>query len=538
MHTCPLGQYRRFRRHAKFAAGPHFSILGRVFMNRIYRRSLALIFPVLFAAQTLRAQEHTARVEEAKSRAASPAHIAPAPLLLFGTIPVSTRSIEARKFAELSMEKYENVLLHDAVVQAQHATEKDPDFALGYALLSLASRHGIPNSAALERAKVLLPHAPADEQLLVRWMIGVQDRNLLPAIASMNDLLKRYPKNKHVLYLISEWLYGQQDFDRAQKMMESLLQSDPGFAPVLNMLGYSYIETAHPDPARAVATLKRYIAAEPSSPNPEDSLGEVLRYTGDNQGSLEHFSAALQIDPTFFTSQLGLGDTLTLMGKYDEARLEYDRAALLSENSRELLHASFQKALVYFWEGHAEEGRSALSNLAAEAAQKNEPNGQFEIAFGSAMLAADFATELHQLRALEEKFLNTVEGMTEADRGSALANVLCEEARVASQHAVAEAAQQAISKLERLAAQSADLVVENAYETARGYVLVAQGDLANAVDELSANRLSPLAVQQLAIAQQKLGNPSGVAESTNQLKYQRAPTVEWYLASQTGSITR
>jgi hypothetical protein len=116
--------------------------------------------------------------------------------------------------------------------------------------------------------------------------------------------------------------------------------------------------------------------------------------------------------------------------------------------------------------------------------------------------------------------------------------VLCEEARVGSQHGLPEAAQQAISKLERLAAQSADLVVENAYETARGYVLVAQGDLANAVDELSANRLSPLAVQQLAIAQQKLGNQSGMAESTNQFKYQRAPTVEWYLASQSGSITR
>jgi tetratricopeptide (TPR) repeat protein len=507
-------------------------------MNRTYRRSLALVFPVLFVGQTIWAQEHPPRVEEARSHATGPAHIAPAPLLLFGTIPVSTQSIEARKFAELSLEKYENVLLHDAVVQAQHATEKDPNFALGYALLSLASRHGIPNATALEHAKTLLPHAPADEQLLVRWMIGVQDRNLLPAIASMNDLLKRYPKNKHVLYLVSEWLYGQQDFDRAQKMMESLLQIDSNFAPVLNMLGYSYIQSGHPDPIRAVATLKRYIAAEPSSPNSEDSLAEVLRYTGDNQGSLEHFSAALQIDPTFFSSQLGLGDTLTLMGKYDEARLEYDRAVLISENDRDLLHASFQKALVYFWEGHPEEGRSALSNLAAEAAQKNEPNGQFEIAFGSAMLAADFATELHQLRALEEKFQNTVEGMTEPDRGSALANVLCEEARVASQHGLAEAAQQAISKLERLAAQSADLVVENSYETARGYVLVSQGDLANAVDELSANRLSPLAVQQLAIAQQKLGNQSGVAESTSQLKYQRASTVEWYLASQSGGITR
>ena len=507
-------------------------------MNRMYRRSVALILPVVFATQILLAQEHPPRVEEARSRAASSARIAPAPLLLFDTIPVSTRSVEARKFAELALDKYENVLLHDAVVQAKHATEKDPDFALGYALLSLASRNGVPNGAALERAKVLMPHAPADEQLLVRWMTGIQDHNLLPAITSMNDLLKRYPKNKHILYLTSAWLFAQQDFDRSQKMMESLLQSEPNFPPVLNMLGYAYIQSAHPDPARAVSTLNRYAAADPSSPNPEDSMGEVLRYTGDDRGSLEHYSAALQIDPTFFTSQLGLGDTLTLMGKYDDARLEYDKAVLVSENNRDLLHASYQKALVYFWEGRAEEGRSTLSNLAAEAAQKNEPNGQFEIAFGSAMLAPDFASELHQLRALEEKLQNTVEGMSEADRGGALANVLCEEARVASQHVLPEAAEQAIGKLERLAAQTADLLVENPYETARGYLLLLQGDLANAVDELSANRLSPLAVQQLAIAQQKLGNQAAAGETFNQLKYQRAATVEWYLTSQKGSISR
>src|SRR6202790_1166099 len=194
----------------------------------------------------------------------------------------------------MSLDKYENVLMHDAIVQAQHATEKDPDFAPGYAVLSVASRAGIPNSAALERAKVLMPHAPADEQLLVRWMTGIQDGNLVPAIASMNDLLKRYPKNKHVLYLVSEWLFAQQDFDRSQKMMESLLQIDPSFPPVLNMLGYACSRSPHPDPARAVAPAKRYVAADPSSPNPEDSMGEVLRYPGDDQGSLAHYSAALQ----------------------------------------------------------------------------------------------------------------------------------------------------------------------------------------------------------------------------------------------------
>ena len=121
------------------------------------------------------------------------------------------------------------------------------------------------------------------------------------------------------------------------------------------------------------------------------------------------------------------------------------------------------------------------------------------------MLAADFASELHQLRALEEKLQNTVEGMSGSDRNGALANVLCEEARVASQHGIPETAEQAISKLERLAAQTADLLVENPYETARGYLLLSQGDFTNAVDELSANRLSPLAVQQLARCPTKTG---------------------------------
>src|ERR1700682_6690 len=163
------------------------------------RRSLALIFPVLLAAQITPSQEHTARVEEAKSRAAGSTRVAPVPLLLFGAIPVSTRSLEARKFAEMSLDKYENVMLDDSIVLAQHATEKDPDFALGYALLSFASRRGIPNSTALARAKALLPHASPDEQLLVRWMTGIQEHNLLAAIASMNDLLKRYPIITHVL---------------------------------------------------------------------------------------------------------------------------------------------------------------------------------------------------------------------------------------------------------------------------------------------------------------------------------------------------
>jgi hypothetical protein len=86
-----------------------------------------------------------------------------------------------------------------------------------------------------------------------------------------------------------------------------------------------------------------------------------------------------------------------------------------------------------------------------------------------------------------------------------------------------------ISKLEGLATSSRDLVVENAYESARGFALFQQGDFPNAADELAADSRSPLALQQLAITQEKLGKPDAAQSTRTLLKYQRGPAVEWFL---------
>ncbi len=510
-------------------------------MNRKCQKLLAAILPLIFGVTAAHAQDHPPRVEETKSRAGHArrgTRVAPAPLLLFGAIPVSTHSQEARKLTEAALDSYENVMLDKSISQAQQAADADHNFALGYAVLAFTSRRNVPNPGALARAKALLPRTTPDEQLLVRWMTSIQERNLLPAIASMNDLLKRYPKDKHVLYLTSEWLYSQQDYERSQKMMESVLGLDPNFPPVLNMLGYAYIEDGQPDPGKAVSMLKRYVAVQPTSPNPEDSLAEVLRYTGNDESSLEHYRAALQIDHSFFTSQLGLGDTLTLMGKYDEARLEYDKAFKMADNKRDALHASFQKALVYFWQGRTAEGRRALATLSAEAEEKKAPHAQFEAGLASAMLASDYSGELQQLRALEDWLQSNTHEMPGADRGASMAATLCEEARVAARHGQVDVAEQAIGKLAQAAAQSGDLLAGNNYEAARGYLLVAQGNLPDAADELSASRRSPLAVQQLAIAQTQLGDSTAAAESIAQLKYQRAPTVEWFLVGHAREFSR
>lgn len=498
-------------------------------MIRFAARFLLLLFPSLLGASAW-AQSSAARVEETAARTdAKATAIVPVSQQLFGAITLSTRSEDARKFLELAINQYENAMYDDAVIRARHAAEKDPQSALAYAMLSFAARRTLPDLTALAKAKSLLSHATPDEQLLAHWMTSIQDRDLLPAIMSMNDLLKRYPRDKHVLYLTGEWLFLQQDEDRARMLMETALQIDPNFPAVLNRLGYLYVQIG--ESAKALASVKHYAEVEPSSPNPQDSFGEISRISGDDQAALLHYRAALHIDPTYFPSQVGLGDTRALMGDFNAARQEYDRAIKMADNSRDELYAKLQKTLVYFWEGQPELGRKALATLTEEAATKKEPNVRFEIGLGRAMLAANFQDELDQLGRLSVFLAQPLAGMSEADRGVARATVLRERARVAALNRLADNAVEAISELESLATSSRDPLIENAYESARGFLLFTQDELTSAKDELAADPQSPLALQQLAIAQEKLGLASAAEATHTRLKYQRGPTVEWYLVA-------
>lgn len=500
-------------------------------MNRFSARVLLLVFPTLLATHAwAQSSAPATHLKETKAREAAPNKIAPiANQQLFGAIPVSTRSEEARKLVEFSLDKYENHIVEGALSGARRAIEKDPQFALGYAALSLASLGSIPDSAALARAKALAPHATPDEQLLIRWMTTIGDRDLLPAIAASNDLIKRYPRNPQVLYMIADWLYYQQDFDRARKMLENIRQIDPNFAPAFNLLSYAYIQTGTPEPARALESAKRYAELLPNTQNPQDTWGEISRLAGDDEGALEHYSASLKIDPNYVSSRWGLGDTATLMGNYKRARLEYDQAVAVATNPRDRNHAQFQKALVYFWEGQPEQGRKELAALQEKADAQKEPYSQFEIGFGRAMLAADASSELALLRAIESRLQNATDGLSDSDRIGSLSLALREHARVAVLAGASPDASEAVHKLEELASQSSDPLVENCFETGRGYFLVAQGDYFKASEELAADPRSILAISQLIAVEQKLGEPSAVNTLRAGIKYLRTPTVEWYL---------
>lgn len=266
-------------------------------MRHMAVKGLFLVLPALLA-RPARTQQ-TAQVTTTKAFPAKAVRVVPASQLVFGSIGIASRSVAAREQLELALDRYENAQYADAIEYSRRAIAKDPQCALAYALWSYAARSSGSAPEAIEKAMTLSGKSAADERLLVTFMVGTQKGDALPAISAMNDLVNKHPKDKHVLYLAGEWLFFQEDYVRGRELMERSLKIDPNFPPALNTLGYAYVESLDPEPEKGIGLLQRYADVLPADPNPQDSLGEVLRMTGDDAGSLARYAAALGISPTF-----------------------------------------------------------------------------------------------------------------------------------------------------------------------------------------------------------------------------------------------
>src|SRR5690242_15038122 len=111
-------------------------------MIRFAARWLLLVFPSLFATPAW--AQSTLNPVKATTHNSSTAIAPIAHQQLFGSLPLATRSEDARKLVETAIDQYENVLLGNSTASAGQAAEKDPHFALAYAVWSFAARRTQP----------------------------------------------------------------------------------------------------------------------------------------------------------------------------------------------------------------------------------------------------------------------------------------------------------------------------------------------------------------------------------------------------------
>ncbi|MGA8762271.1 MAG: tetratricopeptide repeat protein [Candidatus Sulfotelmatobacter sp.] len=439
------------------------------------------------------------------------------------SLPVTTSSPKARDLYMKGMADYENLYLERCNDDWRVAVKEDPNLALAWVWIAFNSSNPQEVSAAREKAKALAPKLTPGEQLMVAWIVKVQEGDYIGGISAMNDMLEMYPRDKHLLYLAANWLVGENGNEQAQRLLEKALAIDRNFPAALNDL--AYVDAHNRWFNKALAAMDRYVALLPKEPNPQDSYGELERMAGNFQSSLQHYRAALKIDPDFVTSQLGLGDTYALMGNQEQARVEYDKAIHDAHTDADRLTFSMQKAMTWVRDGKFAEADLQFQQIAVTAHAKQQDLEEAQAFRTMGEYQADDNTALKDLKQAEDA-LGHRATISKTDKDEELSRVLRNRAARAAHAGDQALASESLKQLEALAMGSHNRMILSSYNGAAGTLLIDQKKYEDAISYLEEDQDNPFTMELLIQAYYQTDESDKLHEAEARLRGTNVPTME------------
>jgi hypothetical protein len=291
----------------------------------------------------------------------------------------------------------------------------------------------------------------------------------------------------------------------------------------LNDLGYVY--AAEGDYKSAIAAMERYVASLPGEPNPNDSYAEILRMSGDFEGALQHYRAALKIDSHFVYSQLGIADTYALMGDQERARTEYATAIAQAETEADRVEFEIQSALTYVRDRRYAEADAAFTAVCAQA---HAAGLDLHEAQAHRMMAQYQLNDAAALKHLEqtEAVLTASSTIPKSDRDEEQARVLRWRALRAAQAGDEATSDAALRQLEEMENSSSSRAILHTFYAAEGAVLMLRGKYAEAIPHLEEDHNNPFSMKLLAEAYTRTGAMAEANEEVKRLAATNTPTID------------
>ncbi|MFZ1929683.1 MAG: tetratricopeptide repeat protein [Candidatus Sulfotelmatobacter sp.] len=451
------------------------------------------------------------------------------------SLPVTTSSAQARALYQKGMEDYENLYLERCNDDWRAAVKEDPNLAVAWAWIAFNSTDPKEVSAAREKAKALAPKLTPGEQLMIAWIVKVQEGDYIGGISAMNDMLEMYPKDKHLFYLAANWLMGENGDDQSQRFLEKALALDKNFPPALNDL--AYVDARNREFAKAFAAMDRYVALLPKEPNPQDSYGELLRMSGNFEGSLQHYRAALKIDPDFVTSQVGLGDTYALMGNQEQARIEYDKAIRFAHNEADRLNYTMQKAMTWVRDGKFADADKLFLEVAETAHAKEQDLQEAQAYRHLAEYQTDDNISLKYLQNAEDA-LGHRSAVAKSDKDEEMSRILRNRTVRAAHAGNSALADKSLQQLEAMASGSRNRVIQSSYNGAAGTLLMDQKKFDEAIAHLEEDQDNPFTMELLVQAYYQTNQTDKLAEAESKLRGTNVPTMEQALVVPAARLRR
>ena len=271
-------------------------------------------------------------------------------------LSVTTASPEALALYQKALDFAENVESGSARPLLDQAIQKDPEFAMAYALRASTGGGFDVSRQNREKALSLVDKVSPGER---HWIIAVQaqaDGDVPKMKEHLVELVKLHPDDQHVAYFAGNATRLVNDTD-ALTHFKRATTIDPKFAAPYNQIGYIHLRKG--DFAGAEQALKQYIATRPDSANPYDSYAELLLRMGRYDESIAQYEKALTKSPGFSGSLIGIGHNHVFKGDYAKARESYKRL-YESGNAPDKASSLYWTAVSFVHEGKPAEALRAF----------------------------------------------------------------------------------------------------------------------------------------------------------------------------------
>jgi tetratricopeptide (TPR) repeat protein len=440
------------------------------------------------------------------------------------SMPLSTKSTKVRHLLDeawaLDSDKGEQ---QKAIETMRKVVKTDPKFAMGHEILAQISLDPAEQVREQRLASETKASGNTSEQTVIDWFQNAADHKLIPAITSMNEVLRQYPHDRWLVFLANTWLMQQTQYDRAAAVYEnSGIKNSPG---LMNNAAYTYARMRQFK--KAFALMEQYVKMMPHDANPNDSYAELLRLAGHYNSAVEHYRAALAINPHFYSSEYGIADTYLLMGEEVRARKEYAKAfetfPVVPEMER--VQWKTREATTYLYEADLAGADKAFQALADYAHGKHMSQIEADTYLQMALYQPRHAEALALLNKAE-KALQQGSNVSTAGIHQEAAEILRARVELGIKSGDLKAADTALTSLAELSEESNDKMIDSEYQGAEGARLFASHKYKAAISHLEEDNNNPQSIKRLALAYRATGYLSGAKRTEEVLATFSDPTVE------------
>jgi serine/threonine protein kinase/Tfp pilus assembly protein PilF len=290
---------------------------------------------------------------------------------------LTTSSMEAYQYFLEAQKQFDKLYYDEARKLYEKAIELDPEFAMAYVGLA-GSATGLGNSRerdqAYERANALSGKTSEKERLYIEAnYAGVIEKNRAKQLATLQELVRKYPKEKFAHHQLGQYYRGQNQFQEAVKEYEKAVELDPGFGLALNQMAYSEADLG--DLEKAVEIFRKYAALYPEDANPVDSMAEMFFRMGRLDEAISKYKEALKVKPDFFSSFAGLAYVYGLKEDYDEAMNWFEQYIAIAPSAQLKGQGYFYRTILNFWCGRYEQAAAEADQLMTMANAQGEKEG-------------------------------------------------------------------------------------------------------------------------------------------------------------------